>query len=258
MMRIFGQSRPTPRFDDLLAAFSKQRLNHVMHVSRRFNYVYVSNPKAACTTIKHYLVQAELGNPESHPRHIHQRRNVPLLMPRQLTPEEREGIVSGSFFLFTFVRHPLKRAVSAYADKILGNKKQKAEILEILGHDPEVLDREVSFEEFMTAITSQPPRKLNPHWRPQVLNLAPNALNYDFVGRVENLTDDMRAVCEKLGLPEYRIRKRNAKSHKVDVDLNSLITARAHDLATNLYEDDYRTFGYSMEDLSHTAAPVDA
>jgi len=255
-MRVFGSARKTAKFDDLRVYFTRHRLNHAVHVSKKFNYAYISNPKAACTTIKHYLVQAELGDPEFRPKRIHQRANLPLLMPSQLSPKEREKIVDGSFFLFTFVRHPLKRAFSAYADKIYGNQKQKVEILELLGHGPEDIERPVSFEEFMTVISAQPPLELNPHWRPQVLNLGLEALNYDFVGRVENLTDDMRFLCETLHLPSYRIRKRNAKSHGAEVD--SVITSRARDLAAQLYAEDYKAFGYGALDLPETAAAVGA
>lgn len=174
---------------------------------------------------------------------------MPHLQPFQLSFRERKGIFERQFFIFSFVRHPFHRALSAYTDKILGNKPQKAEILRDLGRDPKKLDVHVSLDEFIDVITSQYPERLNPHWRPQVLNLAMDLLHYDFVGRVENFQHDFAELQSRLALPAYPLVRRNQKGHKKH---HSIALRRQHkSVLWKLYAEDFEFFGYDPQDLQY-------
>jgi hypothetical protein len=236
------------RYADLRNRMGRRRLNHALFISKRHGYVYVANPKAACSSIKHFLIQAELEDPSFDPPGVHRRKDGPLLKPGQLSAEERDSILSGGFFVFTFVRHPLRRAVSAYADKIMGHGRPKAELLRALGRDPASLESFVTFDDFVSAIASTPLWELNPHWRPQVVNLAPDLIPYDFIGRVETLQDDLASLKAKLGLPDFPISHRNVKARKMETD--SLLTRRARFSLCRLYAPDFRAFRYRPSDAT--------
>ncbi len=232
-------------YANLKHRFGWQRIRNVLHVSRRFNYVYLSNPKAACSSIKQYLSQAEVDDPELSPRDVHDRKYLPLLHLGQLEADEREGICDGRFFAWTFVRDPIRRAVSAYADKIAGSKEQKAEILEALDRDPKNLSQPVTFDEFVSVIVSQPPETLNPHWRPQIFNLTPDLIPYQFIGRVERMDRDFNEIKRRLAMPDYPLPKRNVKTARLNID--ELMTDHNRKRLCILYSNDLRRFGYAKK-----------
>lgn len=220
----------------------RRRVAHTFLISRRDGYVYVSNPKAACSTIKLYLSRCELRDPTFRPKSIHHRANLPHLRPGQLDRGQREAIANGGFFVFSFVRHPIRRVLSAYADKIRGRAPQKAEILAALGLDPEDRGQPVSFDAFVGVICEQPAAELNPHWRPQALNLVPDLLGYDFIGRVERFDEDFAWMRAHLALPDYPVENRNRKGARIDAE--SLMTPEIEAKLARLYARDCEAFGY--------------
>jgi len=231
-----------------------QRFRNVMHISRTFKYVYVANPKAACSTLKLILSKAENNDPEFTPQSLHNRKHLPLLTPNKLTRMEQGALFDGSYYLFSFVRHPFKRALSAYTDKILGNKKQKREILEAMGKADEKLNYPVSFEEFVVVIADQDPATLNPHWRPQTLNLATDLINYDFIGKLENFAADLAIVRARLKLPDFGIPHKNRKSHKATA-VQAVSPATRQQLE-KLYAADLQAFSYDSGIELKTVTPI--
>ncbi|RLA01297.1 MAG: hypothetical protein DRQ45_06180 [Gammaproteobacteria bacterium] len=233
------------KYQDIRERLGAQRFRNVMHVSRKFNYVYVANPKAACSTLKLILSRAENDDPAFIPESLHHRKYLPLLTPNKLTRQEQAALFDGTYYRFSFVRHPFKRALSAYTDKILGNKRQKREILEAMGRADETLSYPVSFDDFVTVIAEQDPATLNPHWRPQHLNLVTDLISYDFIGRLENLDADMAKVRTQLKLPDYGIPHKNRKSHKT-TDTPAISSATRRQLET-LYAEDLGAFSYDSD-----------
>lgn len=231
------------KYQQIRERLGAQRFRNVMHISRTYNYVYVANPKAACSTLKLILSQAEINDPDFTPESLHQRKYLPLLTPNMLTERERRALFDGSRYVFSFVRHPFKRAVSAYADKILGNKQQKREILEALGKQDEKNNYPISFDDFVAVIADQDPATLNPHWRPQSLNLATDLIRYDFIGRLESFDADMAQVRARLQLPVFDTPHKNRKSHKTAA-IQGVSAATRIKLET-LYADDLQAFSYS-------------
>ena len=127
------------------------------------------------------------------------------------------------YFKFTFVRHPLPRLVSAYANKILRAEtvawptiraiqaRQDSAGLGIVERylklrsaarrrdltDAEA-QRGATFREFVEYVATEPPSSLEPHWRPQHPFLG--GLSFDFIGRLEQLQADFATVQRTLGL----------------------------------------------------------
>lgn len=226
-----------------------KRLKNIIHASAKDGYVYISNPKAACSSIKLYLARCWQNNPEFTPVSLHKRKHLPFDDPGKLTNENLERLFNGNYFVFTFVRHPLKRAVSAYGDKIKGNTFQKKEILALLGSNPEELQQPVSFDEFVEAITSQKPEKLNPHWRPQVYNLYPNTIKYDFIGHLETFDTDFNYVRKTLKLPSFPVKRQNVKSFKADPE--KLLSPFNRFRLARLYARDFVKFGYRPRGIEY-------
>ena len=231
----------------LKSKLGARRTKNVLHISLRDGYVYVSNPKAGSSSIKLYLARCEKRDHTYTPKSLFRRKDLPFIALEQMTEEDRERIYSGNFFVFTFVRHPLKRAVSAYCDKILGNQPQKKEILSGLGRDPEDIESHVTFDEFVSVITSQKPSQLNPHWRPQVLNLYPDVIDYHFIGRLESFDHDFGFIRNKLGLPVFETDRRNVKSS--NTDKRQYLSLRNRFKLARLYAQDFIFFGYRLKGI---------
>ena len=114
----------------LAAHTSVPKVVNSIHISLRFRYVYAETPKAGCSSIKLFLMKNE--NPdgqfpyldeltEAEFEHFHSRKFSPLLNVRQVYPF-RELVESGKFFRFCLVRNPFERLLSAYLDKVSGNR----------------------------------------------------------------------------------------------------------------------------------------
>jgi hypothetical protein len=232
-------------FDAVREALGPQRIRNAFLLSRTDGYCYVANPKAACSTLKLYLCRCELRDPAYKPASVHRRKCLPHPHPMKLAPDAREALVNGEVFVFSFVRHPIARALSAYVDKIRGNARQKDAILRALGRDPADRSQAVSFDAFVGVIAEHPPASLNPHWRPQVHNLLPGLVPYAFIGRVERFGADLEALQARLGLPAYPMTARNRKSGRVDPE--ALMTPALESKLTRLYERDFEALGYTPE-----------
>jgi len=232
-------------YQDIREHFGARRFRNVMHISRTYSYVYVANPKAACSTLKLILSKAERNDPDFTPQSLHHRKHLPLLTPNKLTEKEQHGLFDGSSYVFSFVRHPFKRAMSAYTDKILGNKQQKREILEALGKQDEKNNYPVSFADFIAVISDQDPATLNPHWRPQHLNLATDLIRYDFIGRLESFDADMAQVRARLQLPYFGTPHKNRKSHQAPVI--QTVSPETRSKLETLYANDLQVFSYSSD-----------
>ena len=229
-------------FEVVREALGTRRVRNAFLLSRNDGYLYVSNPKAACSTLKLYLSRCELRDPDYKPASVHRRKCLPHLHPFSLAPNEREALPGEDVFVFSFVRHPIARVLSAYGDKIHGRTQQKAGILRALNLDPEDLAQDVSFDAFVGVIAEYPSAELNPHWRPQVHNLVPDLLPYDFIGLVERFDADLGAVRTRLGLPDYAMSTRNRKGGRLDPE--ALMTPELEAKLTRLYDRDFETFGY--------------
>ena len=107
---------------------------------------------------------------------------------------------------FMFVRHPLKRFISAYRSKFQKIDKDSERFRRTFGREvvarfrtnkssvkPNAPVNDVTFKEFADLVVL--PRKYlhDKHWRPMTDLCLPCAMGYDFVGRLENLAARARA-----------------------------------------------------------------
>jgi hypothetical protein len=227
-------------------------------ISNRFNYIYFANNKCACSTIKLALYRAELGDPEYSPVNVHKRKENPIAGPKDFTPEEFEALACGGAFRFTFVRNPYSRLASAYRDKVERLAVEKLNDLREYGDERYlwILNRDFglrslsevgqfSFADFVEAICDQEPRKMNIHWRPQVINTCYELVEHDFVGRVESFANDMQRLSEAINLPIGDLAASNITN--VNHHLDAYYTPEIADRVYRKFQDDFEAFGYRRE-----------
>ena len=167
------------------------------YFSHRARLAYLNVPKSACTTIHFLLLATErpdevraalagADRPESVAWQLqYDMRDV--LTPSKPLPDECRD-----YLRFSFVRHPTKRIISGYLNKILMWKDDSEKIHE---HDPDLFEKryapggfrpQMPLEEFINRLHRAKPEIVNGHFRQQTVFLTRGGqLQVDFVGRVE-------------------------------------------------------------------------
>jgi len=124
------------------------------------------------------------------------------------------------YFKFAFVRNPWDRMVSCYSNKIL--------------KDPDFTEGEyekgiykywakynlfyagMSFPAFVDAVCQIPDSEADIHFRCQAsfFKTQSGDLTMDFIGRFENLEEDFKSVCERIGLKGAELEHVNRSERK--------------------------------------------
>jgi hypothetical protein len=159
------------------------------------------------------------------------------------------------YYVFSFVRNPYDRLVSAWKWGQLKFEKE--------GHLPFYnKERAVSFEEYVLLTTDFDyckdhknlwseydeyhtlpqfeffPQLNGGHYFTDKIN---TDFTCDFIGRFENLNEDFKKVCKDLNILEYQLpHAYNSKTFKV----NSSWTDELKDKVYNYYKKDFDLFGY--------------
>jgi len=189
----------------------------------RVKLIYAYVPKSACTSIKTWLLRYSGECPEiaekfalaeqtgAKPPEAHDTMHDHFSLKHWSTGVIRRALQDPAYFKFTFVRHPLRRLVSAYLDKVV-NAKRPAHELILRGQanagcspstrrrwwqkPPIDAARSLTFREFVRALQAADPESLDIHFRAQHRLL--RGLRFDFVGKLENLPQDFSAVQQRL------------------------------------------------------------
>jgi Sulfotransferase family len=223
--------------------FPAQKVDTYVRPLPEHNVVYVKNPKAGCSTILVWLDRLHTGEEDFRFTNIHKEHRLPTIgdVGRRVVLR----MLSGAAYRFSFVRNPLRRFESAYWDKLVRSGRYRLKAAAELGlpSDPDTI---VTFEQFLGAVEQQDPvSEMDPHWRPQHINLLHPLVAYDHVGRLESFADDLERVREEAGLPHVPIEAKNASRSSKSPD--SVFDGRP-DLVRRverLYAKDFELYGYS-------------
>lgn len=199
-------------------------------------FFYSRIPKAANTTIVAALARHSSFQPRfrrrQDPKYRFQR---PLLLSsRQVRRLEREA------FVFTVVRNPFSRVLSAYLDKVGRRRHQGRRFLAWAQAHGQLGDF-LGFCRFLEAGALH----LDMHWAPQADILCLPLSRFDAIGRVESLDRDLPAVLERLfGRHQLEAGQRRGTTTNAARRLQEAYGAEETAIIARLYRRDFELFGY--------------
>ena len=179
--------------------------------------LFLKNSKAGCTSMAHMIFEGYSGH--SCGGVIHEERTMLVQgllgwrsIQRRLTQE--------NVFTFSILRMPTSRIVSCFIDFIAEKRNPGAHKLKRFIEDFDLENRSPSyqFSAFLDAIDAWAEHSeatMDRHWRPQYKNLASDYVDYNFLGRLEEISDwysALRCNLKKNGLklPSSPILKNSA------------------------------------------------
>lgn len=141
-------------------------------------------------------------------------------------------------FKFSFVRHPLSRAISAF-----NYLKSDGTTIEDMEFARQNLERFETFDAFVTLGLAKEPAISNyVHFKPQAYFLADprtRRIAVDFLGRFENLGEDYTLLSNQLGITKtLPMLNKGARPDRE-------VTPEAVRTIERIYDTDYALFGYS-------------
>ncbi len=228
--------------------------NYGYNFSLPHRYLYIENAKSGCTTLKstlgnYEILSAGLGPKlaENFLKNVHANMiGTPFTKPFQLGAQRFEALCDDSeIHIFTFVRNPLSRLVSAYLDKIKMKKAQSYQVYQHLGRE---LDEEVTFAEFIHALHGlhRSGASFDKHYRSQLRQCGDGRVRLDFIGRLETFEKDFESLVNKLGFDGIELLAGQRHSTNSEELLTHYYTPQLEEIVYELYEQDFTRFGYPM------------
>ena len=209
------------RIKHILANYNNRRhLLQTVHIQARPfggpNFLYMKNHKAACTNILTLLIthmHHALGADRRLKFSMKRLHNLPAdylrAGARNLDWQiAQDALIAPGWFRFTMVREPMRRTVSAWADKMqsLEKPRHRQDLMKYLGRDPESF---MALSEFLDVIAQdEGARDIDRHWRPQHKEISFGLIDYDLIGRVEAMDEARRQIVSTLF---------GTDAHKIDV-----------------------------------------
>jgi len=194
---------------------------------------YVQNYKAGTRSIRQALAMHIFQNlPENEGRDISY---------QEVTDDLVEGFDKKYSDVFTFVRNPLSRLYSCYANKVLDAGKSGDKFpFAAFG-----MTRETSFDEFVRIIADISDEKAERHFKSQTWFISfDGKLITDFIGKIETFNEDWEELRGKYGLPES---PHNNRSSVGETDFRTFYSKEIYALAVERYRDDIETLGYEND-----------
>lgn len=214
-------------------------LRGTLVASKRLPYIYVQNWKCGCSTVKSSLWHAEHARDLTiAPGYPHQKDGPFVRDGKRWEHCERE-------FVFTFVRNPFVRVLSAYLNQIV--KHRNTEHWGRFSVQHGLGDTDLSFQDFLRLVADSPHDGLDPHWRPQYCSVAPRLIPYDFIGTVENLNHDLRLVLgrifgESTPVSDYAPHRTDATAK-----IQAYYGPAEIKLVQRIYQEDFASLGYDLD-----------
>ena len=215
--------------------------------SRTGKLIYASVPKAGCTTVQltlaneyaqHQGIKA-LSNPHGpHKTEYFILFKDPDREPLSTLLEKR--------FLFSIVRNPYSRLLSAYLDKIVNKTKEYERFVRIHGL-PKGSD--VSFPTFVERVSQETADEMDQHWAHQHRVIAWEVFRYDYLGFQETFNDDLRYCLSRGDFSDAAINPFLHHSQSASNKLAKFYTNELRDLVFTKFRRDFELFGYS-EDIT--------
>ena len=203
--------RGTLTWSSLLPYFHGLNIGRYLRPLPEHHVIYVKNPKAATTTLMAWLDRLHTRELDVDLDRPHEQSRLPTI--GDVGRSTVLAMLAGNAYRFSFVRSPVTRFESVYWDKVVPGSRLRLRARAALAvwPDPHAF---VSFEEFLTAVEQQDPiSEMDPHWRPQHVNLLHPVISYDRVGRLETFEADLERIRKKPGSLTSRSRDATVAAH---------------------------------------------
>ncbi|XP_063871110.1 carbohydrate sulfotransferase 11-like isoform X1 [Scylla paramamosain] len=195
----------TMRFPDTGAS---QALDH-MHYDDVRKVIYCFIPKVASTSWKKMWLK--MTQPRRNVSAM-RRGAIHISLPLLILDKDKEKKLK-TYKKFMVVRHPFERVLSAYRDKLeywarhnhLFHLMVGKELNKYRNNPNKKEGDNITFTKYIRFI-SQPgrgtPEQRNEHWLPMHEICHPCAIQYDFIGKYENLKEDSEYLMKWLGVTD--------------------------------------------------------
>jgi hypothetical protein len=238
---------------------------HSTYVLPQWKLVYVSNPKAACTTVKWMLADlqgldegllyASLRQETTRATTIHQNRRMWLPGTPRLSDlsvaELAEITPENGWFVFSVTRHPAARLWSAWQSKLLTREPRYMTAYAgepWLPRRPESTEAVLEdWEKFLRAVAATPrmPIMLDQHFRPQWAVLSVGRTPYDRLydtAEFSTMVKDVRAHLEGQGWSGELTNRRNNETPLPLLD--RAFPQHVQDTISTVFKQDFTRLGY--------------
>ncbi|MFD6321032.1 sulfotransferase family protein [Methylorubrum thiocyanatum] len=242
--------KPT-KWEDILSNIRSESPSHevtvfkyISNISLKYSYMYVETPKAGCSTIKSTLINAELDEylDFENFEDLHVRQWSPLLDPSRVGPLEK--FLDKCRVKFCFVRNPYSRILSCYLNKIAPLEGwRRKQIIDYYEMHP---DAGITFKQFVDFVCHQDYPDMDIHWRLQYDLLCARNIDYDFIGKFENLDVDLNNVLSQIGIDAAKYyRKEDRHSTKAESLLDEFYDSEYKDKIYAKFFFDFEAYDYS-------------
>ena len=193
--------------------------NYQITLSNQKKYIWFVIPKCGSNSIKKFL-----------------HKNSKFVSNKKFKEAVRAGIDWENYFKFIIVRNPWDRLLSAWQDKV---KKQWNEEYRFpqfrIKYLEQFYDKDFSFFVKNCEINR------DPHLRP--ISELVDISGIDFIGKLENLQEDLGIICDKIGIPRQELPHRNKTNHKHYTEYYNDETRK---IVAQKYAKDIEMFGYKF------------
>ncbi len=200
----------------------KTRLNpyYKAYILHEYQAIYFPIAKVASSNLKGHL----------------DLKNSPSLRLRKSDYEKYKH-----YFKFGFVRNPYDRIVSVYTDKTI--RRIDNNFIRRYGHR---FYGGMEFKEFVEALTTINPVLYDQHIAAQYANLYEKGNSLlDFVGKYENLGNDLAYVADRIGLPFNKMPEAGNKSRQ-NSNYQDFYDDETEKIIQTIYARDIETFSYQF------------
>jgi len=165
--------------------------------------------------------------------------------------------VSNKTFSFLITRHPFERLLSAYRNKFVENDKFNEKhgqqiIIKSRKEPPEdpYYKNRPTFREFTDFILHTNVTSMDGHWTP-IYNLCmPCHVDYDIIGRLDNIGTDSEEILKNIGIEDHLPTEHvtmNKSSEKTIEEYFSQLDRATLDNLYKVYEMDFVLFKYTID-----------
>jgi hypothetical protein len=248
------------------------RFLHGSFVSSRHRYVYMEIPKAACTTMKYFIVALEQAacqfervpylRETKQSMLIHQRQYVGVPTLLDLSGNDLHTVLSGrsGHFIFALVRNPYSRLVSAFESKVRLAEPGMRQVFERRWAAAEAGDDvRRSFAEFVrTDLEGLVSSAQEHHFVPQHRLLVRQIIPYSKIFQVERFKEFEYAFaahlksCGVQTFPKFRDYNRSFYP-----DWRHYYDRETAERVFDFFEADFEPYGYDPESWRSDEAPRD-